>query len=174
MDCPGFGNQGTGKPSASNVVLSIGRTMGLIFSKLQHFASLTATCCFEKSMDLQQYTALFYVGAKLRFETKANHKCSFRLPPPCQVYCHRSNTTSVAIIGHPVIPAIVARQRTQTVECEQALSHWVHLQCRRQGIVYIPLITRFMGPIWGPPGADRTQVGPMLAPWTLLSVTFLS
>ena len=26
-----------------------------------------------------------------------------------------------------------------------------------------------MGPIWGPSGADRTQVGPMLAPWTLLS-----
>ena len=26
-----------------------------------------------------------------------------------------------------------------------------------------------MGPIWGPAGADRTQVGPMLAPWTLLS-----
>ena len=26
-----------------------------------------------------------------------------------------------------------------------------------------------MGPAWGPSGADRTQVGPMLAPWTLLS-----
>ena len=30
-----------------------------------------------------------------------------------------------------------------------------------------PLITRFMGPTWGPPRADRTQVGPMLTPWTL-------
>ena len=30
------------------------------------------------------------------------------------------------------------------------------------------LIARFMGPTWGPSGADRTQVGPMLAPWTLL------
>ena len=30
-------------------------------------------------------------------------------------------------------------------------------------------ITRFMGSTWGPSGADRTQVGPMLAPWTLLS-----
>ena len=29
------------------------------------------------------------------------------------------------------------------------------------------LITRFMGPTWGPSGADRTRVGPMLAPWTL-------
>ena len=25
------------------------------------------------------------------------------------------------------------------------------------------------GPTWGPSGADRTRVGPMLAPWTLLS-----
>ena len=30
-------------------------------------------------------------------------------------------------------------------------------------------IARFMGPTWDPPGADRTQVGPMLASWTLLS-----
>ena len=26
-----------------------------------------------------------------------------------------------------------------------------------------------MGPTWSPPGADRTQVGPVLATWTLLS-----
>ena len=32
-----------------------------------------------------------------------------------------------------------------------------------------PLISWFMGPTWGPSGADRTQVGPMLAPWALLS-----
>ena len=31
------------------------------------------------------------------------------------------------------------------------------------------LITRFIGPTWGTSGADRTQVGPMLDPWTLLS-----
>ena len=31
------------------------------------------------------------------------------------------------------------------------------------------LMARFMGPTWGPPGDDRTQVGPMLAPWTLPS-----
>ena len=34
------------------------------------------------------------------------------------------------------------------------------------------LIARFMRPTWGPSGADRTQVGPMLAPWTLLSGHF--
>ena len=31
------------------------------------------------------------------------------------------------------------------------------------------LIARSMGPIWAPSGADGTHVGPMLAPWTLLS-----
>ena len=31
------------------------------------------------------------------------------------------------------------------------------------------LIARYMGPTWGPSGADRAQMGPMLAPWTLLS-----
>ena len=31
------------------------------------------------------------------------------------------------------------------------------------------LIARFTGQTWGPSGAVRTQVGPMLAPWTLLS-----
>ena len=31
------------------------------------------------------------------------------------------------------------------------------------------LIARIMGPTWGSSGADRTQVGHMLAPWTLLS-----
>ena len=32
-----------------------------------------------------------------------------------------------------------------------------------------PQIARFMGPTWGPPGSCRPHVGPMLAPWTLLS-----
>ena len=35
-------------------------------------------------------------------------------------------------------------------------------------------IARFMGPTWGPPVADRTQVGPMLAPWSLLTGVFAS
>ena len=33
----------------------------------------------------------------------------------------------------------------------------------------VSLIARFLGTTWGPAGADRTQVGPMLAQWTLLS-----
>ena len=33
----------------------------------------------------------------------------------------------------------------------------------------ISQIARFMGPTWGPPGSCRPQMGPMLAPRTLLS-----
>ena len=32
-----------------------------------------------------------------------------------------------------------------------------------------PQIARFTRPIWGPPGSCRPQMGPILAPWTLLS-----
>ena len=31
------------------------------------------------------------------------------------------------------------------------------------------LIARSIGPTWGPPGSCRPHMGPMLAPWTLLS-----
>ena len=31
------------------------------------------------------------------------------------------------------------------------------------------LIAKYVGPTWGPPGSWRPQMGPMLAPWTLLS-----
>ena len=39
---------------------------------------------------------------------------------------------------------------------------WANPCSNRAGIH--TLIARFMGPTWGPSGADRTQVGPMLAP----------
>ena len=35
--------------------------------------------------------------------------------------------------------------------------------------VIASLIARFMGPTWGPSGADRIQVGPMLALWNFLT-----
>ena len=49
---------------------------------------------------------------------------------------------------------------------------WVFIKLCVQQICIISLIARFMGPTWGPSGADRTQVGPMLAPWTLLPGIF--
>ena len=56
--------------------------------------------------------------------------------------------------------------RTQT---EESTVHASRYPSTKQS-----LIARFMGPIWGPSGADMTQVGPMLAPWTLLSWVVVS
>ena len=35
-------------------------------------------------------------------------------------------------------------------------------------------MARFMGPTWGPPGSCRPEMGPMFAPWTLLSGLFVT
>ena len=40
--------------------------------------------------------------------------------------------------------------------------------CKIYRLTETSLIARFMGSTWGPSGADRSQVGPKLAPWTLL------
>ena len=40
-------------------------------------------------------------------------------------------------------------------------------------LMMVPQIAKFMGPTWGPPGSCRPQMGPMLAPRTLLSGTIL-
>ena len=42
-----------------------------------------------------------------------------------------------------------------------------------QYICCTTLIARLMGPTWGPSGADRIQVGSILAPWTLQSANIL-
>ena len=48
-----------------------------------------------------------------------------------------------------------------------------HYQPFVKGLIHwwqwAPRIARFMGPTWGPPGSCRPQMGPILAPWTLLS-----
>ena len=48
---------------------------------------------------------------------------------------------------------------------------WISQECKytHREPKMLSLIARFMGPTWGPYGADKTQVGPMLAPKTLLS-----
>ena len=43
------------------------------------------------------------------------------------------------------------------------------LLCHQRVGCELSQIARFMGPTWGPPGPCRPQMGPMLAPWTLLS-----
>ena len=52
---------------------------------------------------------------------------------------------------------------------ENATSHWPNRTDIDQGFDTISQIARFMGSTWGPPGLCRPQLGPMLAPRTLLS-----
>ena len=55
---------------------------------------------------------------------------------------------------------------------KESLIGWAQIRnqsCHSTLHVTLTRIARFMGPTWDPSGSDRTQVGPMLAPWTLLS-----
>ena len=52
---------------------------------------------------------------------------------------------------------------------QQVCKYDVCMVCHDIHYCLMTQIAIFMGPTWGPPGADRTQVSPMLAPWTLLS-----
>ena len=45
-----------------------------------------------------------------------------------------------------------------------------HQSCDKSTFVHIYPDNKVHGPTWVPSGADRAQVGPMLAPWTLLFV----
>ena len=67
--------------------------------------------------------------------------------------------------------------RYDNPRCHQRRQSW-HLdnsrvyRCMSHQIFTLTLIAKFMGPTWGPPGSFWPQMGPMLAPWTLLSGLF--
>ena len=51
---------------------------------------------------------------------------------------------------------------------------WSCVNMFRQFCFWIcPQIAKFIGPTWGPPGSCWPQMGPMLAPWTLLSGSWM-
>ena len=49
--------------------------------------------------------------------------------------------------------------------------HWCEPLGYIEWIATPPQIAKFIGPSWGPPGSCRPQMGPMVAPGTLLSGT---
>ena len=66
-----------------------------------------------------------------------------------------------SLLAHPLTASNSSGIRADWGDCQRA---------QKTGkFPPVTLIARFLGPTLGPPGADRTQVGPMLAPWTLLS-----
>ena len=68
-------------------------------------------------------------------------------------------------------PLLTYHQRYLWHSPESNLTTSAHAFSSITCVQRLPLITRFVGPTWGPPGAGRTQVGPMWAKWTLLSGT---
>ena len=80
---------------------------------------------------------------------KHTHTCYYAIPMPCYYHDYEAPPGTPFNANIPVI------------------LNWGY-----DMIYVLSLIARFMGQSWGPSGADRTQVGPMLVPWTLLSGLF--
>ena len=86
------------------------------------------------------------------------------------------STSSLPIITHynafngktcgneVILQCYESEKRRAHVQCYVV----IHFACADPEVI-LTLIARFTGPTWGLSGADRTQVGAMLAPWTLLS-----
>ena len=75
--------------------------------------------------------------------------------------------TNILYFG-TTLPWINTRKRYQTNNrlADDLRRYDVHVKS--------PQIAKFMGPTWGPPGSCRPQMGPMFAPWTLLSETAMT
>ena len=78
---------------------------------------------------------------------------------------------NVALVSVADMMATSRRERFSTWCCnlsalQRCFAWWFMVLMERS---ILTLIARFMGPTWGPSGADRTQVGPVLAPRTLPS-----
>ena len=80
-----------------------------------------------------------------------------------QFFIFAWDVTAGGILRTGVLIYLVDNVSHMTSRCTASIS-----------ISVVSPISRFLGPTWGPPGDDRTQVGPVLAPWTLLSgVSFI-
>ena len=121
---------------------------------------------------LAQWTLLSGIKQSFRITT-STHMLLYTQPAIgyLQNSCHQPNWED-HIIGH----SRACTGYGAVYPCVHIHQHWLSplkawnnvLHSKDYGTCF-SLITRLMGPTWGPSGANRTQVGPMLAPWTLLS-----
>ena len=89
--------------------------------------------------------------------------CRDRLPPVA-----RKKFPAFPEHAHPLFSVSGNRPMVQASFPDPLMSQFTDAYLQPQASV-CSLIARFMGPSWGPSGTDRTQVGTMLDPWTLLS-----
>ena len=73
-------------------------------------------------------------------------------------------TVGTSVCGFIPIPVHQWKQQQRIHRTQQHIDRAIEWTT-----IMLSLIAWFMGPTWGPPGDDRTQVGPMWAPWKLLT-----
>ena len=92
----------------------------------------------------------------------------FQVPCNCMLP-HKRNQGVGSMVSSPWEGTRDNRWKSRFSECLCVVKIPQGLVCWKQRWRNDSLIENFMGPTWGPSGAERTQVGPMLAPWTLFS-----
>ena len=93
----------------------------------------------------------------------------------CSVAKNKSNTVcAYAFTSADTVMKILVRFLSDINLCDIRCNTdaTVRLFIRDRAARNTSQIARFMGPTWGPPGSCQPQMGPILAPWTLLSVIF--
>ena len=108
--------------------------------------------------DIKLFSTVFYNFLHNRPATVCNNMSLF---PPSSPDCSCNIHRITCVDAKHCAPAIV---KHQLHGLNKIIEH------SQKNIDIQHPITRSMGPTWGPPGAERTQVSPMLAPWILLSV----
>ena len=83
---------------------------------------------------------------------------------PCPVILHKISSALLDIVIWAT-----KKYSKRITSMKNARKHVSHCAANTPLFWHLYLKARFMGSTWGPPGADRTQVGPMWATWTLLS-----
>ena len=110
---------------------------------------------------------------------KPNH-CKVRSPQHTKQHLTQQTNNKFCCCKHNHATSGHSDMQVQGLTpCETLLPHKKPVYSIRSGdyAIFPPqpaMIARFLGPTWGPSGTDRTQVGPMLAPCTLLSGRFAS
>ena len=123
--------------------------------------------------------------------TANSSPCTLALTPNMNMYLHESLdnwfcmsmiandifTTIIPLMFHWLLLMTEVMDRCWSIVITGKVTHliciWYDIRACCISYQTLPsLIARFMGPTWGPSWADRTLVGPRLAPWTLLSGLF--
>ena len=101
-----------------------------------------------------------------------SQSCALLLSLPCSMWYR--DKIGRAKQGFTVPLGRISISHKTSVKCQSDVSILIpnlagSKFCEILGSDFNPPIARFMGPTWGPSGADKTQMGPKLDLWTLLS-----